>query len=170
MKLLGPMPDVKVKPTPYNVRHRRRGAVRQRAWHRLRHECLGRRDRAAAREDSPAAARRSSLDPAQNNTYRALNRAWKSGASVQFASGRYLVSGLSRPAQTDLVKSLALVAERTSASGAAVKKPRIGLFQSVEREHGRRLDALGPRAVRIRVRDAASRRTSRRRSRAKWTS
>jgi hypothetical protein len=73
------------------------------------------------------------LDPAQNNTFRALNRAWKSGATVQFSAAtdggaRYIINGLSEPAQADLVKSLALVAERTTASGAAISKPRIGLY------------------------------------------
>jgi zinc carboxypeptidase len=70
-----------------------------------------------------------SLDPAQNNTYRAINRAWKSGASVQFANGRYFVTGWSDAQQADLVQSLALVAERGAAGGAPVRKPRIGLFQ-----------------------------------------
>ena len=73
-----------------------------------------------------------SLDAAQNNSYRAINRAWKSGGTVRFASGRYLVDGLSEAQQSDLVSSLALVAQRTatsSASGTPVKKPRIGLFR-----------------------------------------
>jgi len=70
-----------------------------------------------------------SLDAAQNNSYRAINRAWKSGGSVQFANGRYLVSGLSDAQQNEIVKSLALVAERANATGAPVRKPRIGLFQ-----------------------------------------
>jgi hypothetical protein len=48
---------------------------------------------------------------------------------VQFGNGRYLVSGLSDAQQSDLVSSLALVAERTAATGSPVKKPRIGLFQ-----------------------------------------
>jgi len=69
------------------------------------------------------------LDPAQNNTYRAINRAWKSGGAVQFAGGRYLITGLSDAQQSEIVTSLALVAERTVATGSPVKKPRIGLFQ-----------------------------------------
>ena len=71
------------------------------------------------------------LDPAQNNTFRAINRAWAQGATVQFAAGRYLVSGLSESAQNDLVKSLALQAARTNAASDAVpmRKPRIGLFE-----------------------------------------
>jgi hypothetical protein len=73
------------------------------------------------------------LDPAENNTFRALNRAWAQGATVQMANGRYAISGLNEVAQANLVTSLAL-----RASGAAsvagqsirsVKKPRIGLYQ-----------------------------------------
>jgi hypothetical protein len=75
------------------------------------------------------------VDPAENNAFRAITRAWKLGAGVQFAAGapgvgaRYIITELPDAAQSDLVKSLALVAERTAASGAAMKKPRIGLFQ-----------------------------------------
>ena len=128
MKLLGPMPDLKVKPTPYSAATDDTSPFDSVPGH-------GFDTNASAAAIVPPAGKLTgsgavlSLDPAQNNTYRALNRAWKSGASVQFASGRYLVSGLSDTAQADLVKSLALVAERTSASGAAVKKPRIGLFR-----------------------------------------
>ncbi len=74
------------------------------------------------------------LDPAQNNTYRAINRAWRQGATVEFASsgepgaGRYLIRGLSEAAQADLVASLALVAERGAATGVAIAKPRIGVY------------------------------------------
>ena len=73
------------------------------------------------------------VDPAQNNAFRALNRAWKQGASVGLVSGasgaRYAISGLSEPVQAELVKSLALVAERSSEGGTPIRKPRIGLFQ-----------------------------------------
>jgi hypothetical protein len=75
------------------------------------------------------------VDPAQNNAFRALNRAWKLGASVQYAAGaadtgaRYLISGLAELAQFDLVRPLALATERTDASGTPLKKPRLGLYQ-----------------------------------------
>jgi len=76
------------------------------------------------------------VDPAQNNSFRALNRAWKAGASVQYAAGktggaggRYLIRGLSRTAQKALVAELALAAEHTSAGGVRLKKPRLGLYQ-----------------------------------------
>ncbi len=76
------------------------------------------------------------LDPAQNNAYRALNAAWKKGASVTVvpgtaggASARFIVSGLDAAAQAEMVKSLALKAERGAVAGAPLPKPRVGLFQ-----------------------------------------
>jgi hypothetical protein len=75
------------------------------------------------------------VDPAQNNAFRAMNRAWKQGASIQYIAGapgvgaRYLIRGLSEAEQSELVGSLALIAERTAATGTPLKKPRIGLFQ-----------------------------------------
>src|SRR5262249_11927077 len=70
------------------------------------------------------------LDPAQNNTFRALNRAWKAGVNVQYASGKYLVTGLSDNDQGELVRSFQLSAERVNASGTPVKKPRLGLYSA----------------------------------------
>ena len=128
MKLLGPPIDFKVKPTPYTSAPEDAAAF---------DSVPG-----AGFDTSPAAAAivppvgrvtgsgsALFLDAAQNNSYRALNRAWKAGASVQFADDNYVVSGLPESQQNDLVKTLALVASRGEASGAAVKKPRIGLFQ-----------------------------------------
>jgi hypothetical protein len=72
------------------------------------------------------------LDPAQNNAFRALNRAWAAGAEVSWSAGKYTITGLAPSAQEQLVQSLALQAERAPASSPPariVKKPRIGLFQ-----------------------------------------
>jgi hypothetical protein len=69
------------------------------------------------------------VSPAQNNAYRAINRAWKQGGTVRFTAGRYIIDGLEPSAQADLVSSLALVAERADASGTPLKKPRIGVFE-----------------------------------------
>lgn len=75
------------------------------------------------------------LDPAANNAFRAINRAWRAGGTVQFAAAagsrpaRYIVSGLSDDQQANLVRGLALVAERTRDSGRIVPKPRIGIFE-----------------------------------------
>jgi hypothetical protein len=76
------------------------------------------------------------VDPAQNNAYKAINRAWQQGATVQASAGadgapiRYAIRGLSETAQDDFARSLALQAERTlSAPGRAIDKPRLGLYQ-----------------------------------------
>ena len=79
------------------------------------------------------------VDPAQNNAFKAINRAWKAGGTIRAARGtsgtsgthgKYLISGLSESAINDLVSSLGLQAERVaSGSGVEVKKPRIGLYR-----------------------------------------
>src|SRR4029453_6594608 len=73
------------------------------------------------------------VDPAQNNPFKAINLAWRHGASVQADAGvpiRFAIRGLPAGAQDDLVKSLALTAERaTPAPGRPIRQPRIGLFQ-----------------------------------------
>jgi hypothetical protein len=128
MKLLGPLPDVKVKPSPYGT-----SAEDAAAFDSVPGPGFDTNLSAAAIVPPPGKISGTgpvlALDPAQNNSYRAINRAWKSGGAVQFGNGRYLLSGLSDAQQADLVKSLALVAERSSATGSPVKKPRIGLFQ-----------------------------------------
>lgn len=80
------------------------------------------------------------LDPAQNNTFKALNRAWALGATVRFragvagaageagTSGRWIVSGLSGDARAAMVRDFALQAEGGGADGVVVRRPRIGLF------------------------------------------
>jgi hypothetical protein len=137
MTLLGPMPDVKVKPTPYNLAASADAAP----FDSVPGIGFNSSPSAAAivppagkiRGSGPALA----VDPAQNNAFRAVNRAWKQGATVQFLAGapgsgvgaRYVISGLSEPAQNELVNALALVADRMPATGTPLKKPRIGLFQ-----------------------------------------
>jgi hypothetical protein len=75
------------------------------------------------------------VDPAENNAYRAVNRAWKQGATVGVVPGpegsgrRFAISGLSESAQASLVKDLALTAERSTVGGTPLAKPRIGIFQ-----------------------------------------
>jgi len=71
------------------------------------------------------------VDPAENNAYRAINQTWKSGATVARSGNRYAIAGLSASAQDDLVKSLALRAERTAVPVSGVSRtasPRVGLF------------------------------------------
>jgi hypothetical protein len=128
MKLLGPLPDPKVKPVPYASA--REDAA---AFDSVPGAGFDTHPGAAAIVPLPGRITGSgaalALDPAQNNTYRAINRAWASGGSVQYADGRYLVSGLSEQQQNGLVEALALAAERTPPGGAPVGRPRIGLFR-----------------------------------------
>jgi hypothetical protein len=128
MKLLGPAPDMKVRATAYSA-----AAADAAPFDSV--PGAGFDTHAGAAAIVPPAGRISgtgsalSLDPAQNNTYRAINRAWTSGATVQFDNGRYLVSGLSDAQQASLVQSLALIAERAPAAGPTLRRPRIGLFR-----------------------------------------
>ncbi len=99
-------------------------------------ESRGRGHRAAGRQGHRHRARRCVVDPAQNNAFRAINRAWKAGGAVQFVAAgdrraRYVITGVDRRgAQPSWSTSLALQAERAAAPrGVAVKKPRIGLYQ-----------------------------------------
>lgn len=73
------------------------------------------------------------LDPAQNNTFSALNRAWQLGGRVAFnaADSRYLVSGLSEAQQNDLARAFALQATRVAAAAGAreIARPRVGLYR-----------------------------------------
>lgn len=80
------------------------------------------------------------VDAAQNNAFRAVNRAWRGGGAVRFepartggsgpgSDGRFIITGLSQQAVRELVASLTLRAERTKPSGILVSKPRIGLFR-----------------------------------------
>jgi len=135
MKPLGSAPDPKDKPTPYNM-----AAVNDPAPFDSV-SGIGFNASPAAAAVVPPAGKISgrgpalAVDPAQNNAFRAVNLAWKQGGRVAYAAGspgagaRYLISGLSEKAQTQIVNSLALVAERKAAGGVPMKKPRIGLFQ-----------------------------------------
>ncbi|MHB1192266.1 MAG: M14 family metallopeptidase, partial [Longimicrobiales bacterium] len=72
------------------------------------------------------------LDPAQNNSFRALNEAWDAGASVRFFEadgGRYVVTGLGDGTARRLVSDLALRAARGPAVGTSLPRPRIGLYR-----------------------------------------
>jgi hypothetical protein len=84
------------------------------------------------------------LTAAANNTFRALNQAWTSGATVRFAAAagdrdaRYVIAGLSPSAQADLVGALALQGERVAAAtGEPMRRPRLGMFQQMSgMDHG----------------------------------
>jgi hypothetical protein len=128
MKLLGPAPDVKVRPIPYD-------STPQDAAPFDSVPGAGFDTHPGAAAIVPPAGRITgagvalAIDPAQNNAYRAINRAFLGNAAVHFANGRYLISGLPDEQQAEIVKSLALVAERTAAAGTPVTRPRIGLFR-----------------------------------------
>ena len=135
MKLLGPPLDPKGKPAPYNMTASDDAAPFDSAPGIGFNSSLS----AAAIVPPPGKITGSgpalAVDPAQNNSFRAINRAWKQGAGVLFLPGapgagaRYVIGGLSESDQSELASSLALVAERTAASGTPLKKPRIGLYQ-----------------------------------------
>ena len=73
------------------------------------------------------------LDPAQNNTYRALNEAFELGAQVRFdgdsGDARWVIGGLGGDDRTRLVRELALQAEAGATAGTAVRRPRVGLYR-----------------------------------------
>ena len=70
-----------------------------------------------------------SIDPAETNAFRAINSAWKANATVSRAGDRYVISGLTKQASTELVTSLAIHGQRVAAAGTPIKKPRIALFE-----------------------------------------
>src|SRR3954471_132105 len=75
------------------------------------------------------------LDPAENDAFKAINRALAGGMTVKFESGdargaRYLVSGTSAAKVEDLATELALRAERRGPSTAAPSvRQRIAVFK-----------------------------------------
>ncbi|MFQ5703666.1 MAG: M14 metallopeptidase family protein [Gemmatimonadales bacterium] len=81
------------------------------------------------------------VDPAQNNSFRAINRALAAGGTVRFepgapgndvvagSSGRYVIGGVSEAVQRQMVKDLALSAVRASGRGGVPIKRRIGLYR-----------------------------------------
>jgi hypothetical protein len=80
-----------------------------------------------------------SLDPAQNNAFRLINRALADGASLRFQpagngrSGRYLLSGVDASKLEGWVSELAVRAERTTSaqtSGSVAVPARIALYKA----------------------------------------
>ncbi|HMB79477.1 MAG TPA: hypothetical protein VKI43_05400, partial [Vicinamibacterales bacterium] len=136
LKLVGSLPEPNVKPTTYEA------AMKTDAAPFDSLPGVGFNTNPAAAAIVPMAGRISGsgsvliVDPAQNNAFKAINLAWKQGASVQASAGasgapiRYSLRGLSTSAQDELVQSLALQAERSDAApGRAVRQPRLGLYQ-----------------------------------------
>jgi hypothetical protein len=136
LKPLGAMPDARIKVSAYEP------AVKNDAASFDSVPGLGFNSDGAASAIVPPEGRITGsgdvllVDPAQNNAFRAMNRAWQQGARVQASAGssgapiRYSIRGLSDDAQNELVKTFAISAERSaSAPGRAVRQPRIGLYQ-----------------------------------------
>ena len=82
------------------------------------------------------------LDAAENNTYKALARAWAAGGRVRFSpgaasgvegvagtTGSWIIEGLGGSARQSLVDDLRLQAAAGSAAGQPVAQPRIGLYR-----------------------------------------
>ena len=73
------------------------------------------------------------VDPAQNNAFRAINRALQLGGTVTFVpdgkSGRYAIDGVSSSAISEWVEDLALQAERSRSGGTTIVRTRIGLYR-----------------------------------------
>ena len=80
------------------------------------------------------------LDAAQNNTFKALNRAWASGGQVSFApgvsgdgeagsAGQYVITGLSGAARSAIVSDLHLQASGSAAGARSLDRPRIGVYR-----------------------------------------
>jgi ribosomal protein S18 acetylase RimI-like enzyme len=132
-KLLGPMPDPRSKPKAYDSAATADAAPFDSV------PGLGFDSSPAAAAIVPPPGKVSGsgpdlvVDPAQNNAFRAINRAWKAGARVERVGGtagsRYAIRGMSETAQNDLVSALALAAERRSVEGTPLARPRIGLVR-----------------------------------------
>lgn len=81
------------------------------------------------------------LDAAENNSYRAMNRAWAMGGRVGFAPGRgaaeggpaqtgtWIIRGLSGSQREALVRDFRLQARAGSVPAELVRRPRIGLYR-----------------------------------------
>jgi hypothetical protein len=81
------------------------------------------------------------LDPAENNTYKALNRAWEIGGRVAFSAGRgasegtagtsgsWLVRVISDQQRESMVRDFHLQARAGSVPAELVDQPRVGLYR-----------------------------------------
>ena len=70
------------------------------------------------------------VSPAQNNAFRAVNRAWASGGHVSVADdGSYVISGLRTDELDAMVTEFALQARRGDADGAPIEQTRVGLYR-----------------------------------------
>jgi hypothetical protein len=129
MKLLGSLPDPKARPRPYPTTSRDAATFDSVPG-------IGFDSNPNAQAIVPPPGRISgsgsdlAVSPAENNAFRAINRAWTEGGTVRRSSdNRYVIGGLTESTQTELVNALALNAERTTVPGTPLPRPRIGLFR-----------------------------------------
>ncbi|NKB90284.1 MAG: hypothetical protein GKS06_18915 [Acidobacteria bacterium] len=70
------------------------------------------------------------VSPAQNNAFRAVNRAWAAGGRVSVAEdGSYVIAGVAADEIDRMVNDLALQARRGPASGAPIEQTRVGMYR-----------------------------------------
>ena len=128
LKVLAADPPLAIKPTPYN-------AVKTDAkvFDSVPGTGFESSAMAAAIVPPPTSLTGSganlSIDPAETNAFRAINTAWKANATVSRSGDRYVISGMTEQASTDLVTSLAIHGQRVAAAGTPIRKPRIALFE-----------------------------------------
>jgi hypothetical protein len=133
MRLVAAAPNTQIRPVPYNMASAQDAAAFDSA------PGIGFDSDPMAKAIVPPAGRITgtgaalAVSPAENNAFKAINRAWRAGASVRYdsgaagADGRYVISGLAPAAQDEMVAALALRAERLAAP-AKIGRPRIGLL------------------------------------------
>ena len=133
MKMLGPPSSPKARPVPYNLAS---APLPDDAAPFDTANGIGFDAHPGARAIVPPAGRVTgsgealAVNPTENNAFKALNRAWKHGATVRYdSSGRYVISGYPAGGAEDLASTLAIQIERVSEpDGARASRPRVGLF------------------------------------------
>src|SRR5262249_6630627 len=131
MKPLGAAPVTAIKPAPYDA------ALAQDAAAFDSVPGKGFDDAPAAAAIVPPAGRISGsgpllhLDAAQNNTYRAINRAWQQGAKV-YAHNGFAIGGWAEGQQDPRAAPLALLAHGIASGDAPLERerPRDGPYQA----------------------------------------
>ena len=128
MKLLGQPPSPTLRPSPYNSASTSDAAPFDSV------PGIGFDSDPAARAITPPPGRITgtgpalAVNPAENNAFKAINRAWRAGATVSFSGRRYVISGLAPAAQEELVSALAIAGERVAAPVSKAPRTRVGLF------------------------------------------
>ena len=110
------------------------------------------------RSDRHCATTAFALSPASNWGVRAINRLLKSGARVSWApDNRLIVAGrLARRCQQDGRRARRVLHRSRCGAGRSEADPRAAhrLVSQLSRQHGRGLDAVDARAIRVSVQDA----------------